>query len=125
MFALDVRREDGSTLREHLEAVEKQTGKTPERLAVEPIPQEYLWHWNQWVSLASGRTQTGMGPAPLSWLDMEAWSRLMCVKLSPLDVTIIRTIDTAWFVAQATERERQSKVAEAKKSNPEGRTRRR
>lgn len=46
----------------------------------------------------------------MSWLDIEAWSRLFSVKLTPYDVTIIRVIDTAWFMAQATERDRQGKA---------------
>jgi hypothetical protein len=118
-------RSDGSTLRSHLEAVERQTGKTPERLMVEPIPVEYGWHWHTWISLHSGRSYGAMGATPLTWLDIDAWARMMRVRLTELDLLVIRVIDSSWFVAQAAERDRQDKVRdkEAAKAAPPRRQR--
>lgn len=103
-------RADGASLRDHLEIVEQQTGKTPDRLLVEAIPVEYSWHWQTWVSLHSGRTYGSMGAVPLTWLDIDAWSRMMGVRLTQLDLLIVRIIDSVWFSTQANERERQEKA---------------
>ena len=98
------------TLRDHLSAVERQTGRPPERLLVEPIPQEYIWHFNTWIELSAGRTQTGYGPSPFTWLDIHAYSSVTGVRFNRRDLTLLRIIDAAYFTAQAEEKERQDKA---------------
>ena len=38
-----------------------------------PEPIEYVWDW--WEELSAGRAEGFSGPAPLSWLDIDAWAR--------------------------------------------------
>lgn len=81
-FRLDVRRPDGSTERDHLEAAQRQIDNIPNwkgnREAVPPSPPfptqlAYLWRW--FVELSMGIASNGMGPAVVTWEALDAWSR--------------------------------------------------
>lgn len=77
--------ENGKTRREHLEAVEKVSGKTPAPLNVS-IPEDaiYLWNWFcQIVDLGGGIN--------LSTLDQ--WSRLFNIKPLESEILILRDLE--------------------------------
>lgn len=100
-FRLDVRRDDGQSLRAHLEAAERSTGRTPERLKVEPIPAWATWYVSAWSELASGRSYGAMGITPLTWVDIAAWRATMAVPTDHRDIRIIRYIDSVWTTVHA------------------------
>lgn len=119
MFVLGQPDENGVPLRKHLEQVEAQTGVTPRRLQLPEFPSVYLWHWHTYIEISQGRSQNGWGPTPLSWLDLHAWSTLSGVRLSSMDLQILRALDD---VQLEVHREHQDKMTErrAKKSSGGG-----
>lgn len=89
---------DGSTIREHLEAVERQTGIRPAKLDGPPIPTgaEYLWNW--FITLNTTRGNTGFGPAQFTFAEMAAWAALTGNRPEPWEVMILKALDAAWMV---------------------------
>lgn len=86
---------DGSSLRSHLESIERQTGRKPKQLAEIPeMPADvgYLWAW--FLELDGGRGGNGFGLNPLSYSEIQAWATLMRVKLVPWEVEAIKRIDS-------------------------------
>lgn len=70
-----------------------------------PEDAEYLW---QWFCRLSGRRQSGMGPAPISWPQMEAFFRCQGVTPDDWEMRALELLDNAWLAAmseQATARE--------------------
>lgn len=108
---------DGTTLRDHIEQVCKQTGKTPEELGLvedeaddaPEVPEggEYLWIWFQ--ELSAGRGNNGFGPTAISWADIEAWARLTAIELTPCETLTLRSMDAAFLSAHAAEAEKRNK----------------
>jgi hypothetical protein len=45
--------------------------------------------------MSRARGSTGFGPAPLSWADIEAWSRVTGTPVDPWEARAIRAIDDA------------------------------
>jgi hypothetical protein len=78
--------------------VAAQTGVAPPELEVPPCPAE-LAHVVAWYyELAGGRATGGFGVSGLPYAEIDAWSRLMQVALTPFEVHVLRRIDQA-FVA--------------------------
>jgi hypothetical protein len=92
---------DGSRLRDHLESVERQTGKRPAQLDGPDLPDQgaHLWGW--FADLSRGRQMGGMGPSRLTYADMQAWIALMGVAVEPWEIRALLRIDSAWLVCQA------------------------
>lgn len=91
---------DRSTLREQYENHWKQTGEKPDALDFEPCPEElkYLWRW--FVELNQGRGNSGFGPCALSYLEIEAWSRLNRVVLMPHELKALKQLDVVYLNSQ-------------------------
>lgn len=61
-----------------------------------PSATAYLWSW--FHELSSQR-QSGMnGPLPLTYQEIEAWSKLSRIRLAPWEVSVLRRLDAAWMV---------------------------
>lgn len=98
-------RQDGSTLRDHLEVAETATG---ERLIEDPeIPAagEHLWNW--FWELHSGRGG-GFGPSPLSYQELAAWARLTGSEPGPWEVRALRKMDNACLAALAANQKKKA-----------------
>jgi len=80
--------------------VRKQTGRTPPELDGPACPElaRHLWEW--FGELHAARTHSGLGPNPISWPDLDAWSRLTGVRPSPSELYCLRALDAAWFAVQ-------------------------
>ena len=96
-FRLDTRNEDGTTLREHLEAAEKASpGVTRGVLkrATMPPELEFLWLW--YLDLSTSRQYAGMSGSPLRLTHTEilAWATLHQIALEPWQLRAIRLIDS-------------------------------
>ena len=63
-FELNARQKDGSTLRENLESVYRQTGNMPKQLEPVEMPEclHYLWAW--FCELSGGRGYAEFGALP-------------------------------------------------------------
>ena len=112
-------RADGTTRRDHIEQLCKQTGKTPHELGLvedeaddtPEIPEDgvYLWSWFQ--ELSSGRGNNGFSPTAISWADIEAWARLTAIELTPYETLTLRSMDAAFLSTCAAEAEKRNKRA--------------
>ena len=65
------------------------------------IPEAAFDAWMLWIDLHNGRS-VGFGVSQLSWLDIDAWSRIRGHKLTFTELELIRAIDRAFVEAQAT-----------------------
>lgn len=79
----------------------RQTGRTPGALAGEaelPEDADYLWRW---FCRLSGRRQGGMGPASISFPQMESFFRLSGIRPDEWELAALELLDNAWLNAQA------------------------
>ena len=88
-------------LRDKLEQIERTMGKHPAALDHEPLPDAAADAWGLWCDITAGRTQNGMGVAPLSWVDLDAWARMRGHKPTFTELELIRTIDRAFVDVQS------------------------
>ncbi len=58
--------------------------------------------WAAFLALHRARSSSGFGPNPISWAEIEAYSRLNWLFLDPWEVDTIRSLDEAYmeFVAE-------------------------
>jgi hypothetical protein len=87
----------GGTLKENLESIWDQTGVKPEELKdVEfPVAARCAWEW--FLELHKSRGMGAMGPSPLTYSDILAWSTLTGHKPTPFDVSCITSLDHLWI----------------------------
>lgn len=83
--------------REHLEQVEKQTGKTPKELSGPKFPHLISHVWFAFLSIGQSRTMGFSGPNPISMLDVKAWVELTNTPLSSRDIEAIRMLDLIYM----------------------------
>ena len=76
-FTLGQRQSDGATLRQHL---------------------DYLWQL--FLQLSRTRGNTGYGLLPLSLVEIEAWTRLMCCPILPWELQAMLLLDSAYMASQ-------------------------
>jgi hypothetical protein len=93
--------EGGGTVRDQLEAVKRMTGRAPAELIGPELPDHlaYLMAW--FDEIDAGRGSSGMGPAPLSSLEIRSWAELAGVRLEPWEHRALRVLDNAYLVAMA------------------------
>lgn len=76
------------------------TGERPPELRTPECPAAvaYLLQW--FAELSRGRP-VGMGLAPLSWCEIDAWSRLTGTRLQHWELRALLALDGAWLRAAA------------------------
>ena len=90
---------DGCTLREHLESLAKQRARSglppPEELTDAECPEaaEYLWRW--FLEISRRRSAGGFSVNPISYAEVEAWSRLTHTRPSSMEVEWMLDLDDA------------------------------
>jgi hypothetical protein len=101
---------DGSTERDMLLSVERQTGKTPAALEDLPLPAdaEHIWHW--FLALHAGRSSNGFGPNPISWSDISAWISITQTIVRPSEIAAIMMVDRLWLEQRAADIEASRKA---------------
>lgn len=95
---------DGVSVREHLEAVERQTGITPKALRGPDCPFEFDRVFLLWSEIHAGRSSNGMGLTPLTWVDIAAWRDLTGELVTPDEIRVIRKVDGWWLDIMTAER---------------------
>ena len=98
-FELSKPDQNGVTVREHLEVVERQTKKRPKELEGPDFPYELAHIWSAFLYLCSGRSSGFNGPEGLSFSEIKAWSELTATPVSPSDVEIIKKLDSVYLRA--------------------------
>lgn len=94
----------GATIRQHLHAAWRSTGRRPADLDTPAAPESlhYLMTW--FDQLAGGRAEGLNGPQPITWPDMQAWAQLLQIPLQPWQAGVLRQLDSLWRHAWATGR---------------------
>ena len=58
----------------------------------------YLTHvWDWFWQIHKGRTYGMSGPNPLTWTDIESWRNILDIQINPLEVELIKEIDSAYL----------------------------
>lgn len=100
VFKLSQKQSDGKTLREHLQAVERSTGRRPPELEVPTLPQSCAGLWPIFIELHNRRAQ-GFGSAAIDEARLLHWQQLHATRLSPWEIEAIFTLDNAWLASEA------------------------
>lgn len=95
-------RRDGSTLREHLQALYRNTRQTPPELLPPPLPAAAGGLLDTWNTITKSRTGNGFGPSPLTWQDIHAWQSVSGMQLTPWEAETFLDLDRAVLAAQAS-----------------------
>ena len=96
-FELNARQKDGSTLRENLESVYRQTGNMPKQLEPVEMPDclHYLWSW--FCELSGGRGYAEFGALPLTYSEIKAWAELTKTEPTAWEIEALKRIDRAYL----------------------------
>ena len=89
--------QDGATKLEHLEQVERQTGRTPQELEGPDFPFSTEYLWSAFLSLSVSRTMGLNGPNPITYEEIRAWKELTHTPLSSRDVEAIKRLDLVYL----------------------------
>lgn len=75
-------------------------GQVDDRLAPLPIPDEVRGLYEAFFSLSAAR-RSGFGPGALTFTDIESWSRLTGVALTPWELETLIVMDAAALATAA------------------------
>lgn len=90
--------EEGGTVLEHLQAIERQTGVTPQVLADAPhLPAGCEDVWRIFNELHACRGNNGFGPQRITYADIDAFQRVSGVVLQPWELAAVRKADAAYL----------------------------
>lgn len=81
----------------------RQTGIRPPELEGPDLPLEGERLWGWFLELAGRRGVGAMGPAPLTYPDLDAWARLTRREPAPWEIWLLGRLDDTWL-ASVTER---------------------
>lgn len=84
-------------LRHHLESIEKQTGITPELLKAAPFPETLEYLWRDFIELNNARTSNGYTLNPISFIEIDAWNRLMNKRVTAQEISILKQLDAVFM----------------------------
>lgn len=94
------RQSNGMTLREAAEQVWKQSEIMPASLADLPeLPALGARVWSAFMTLNRRRQSGGLGINPLTFAEIEAWTRLTAAELLPWEVRALTAIDDEFMRA--------------------------
>ena len=69
-------------------------------------PEGYLYLWDWFCELDAARAGNGFGSNPITFVDLEAWSRLTGRRFRPWEVDVIRSLDMAVMTMRAKRAEK-------------------
>ncbi len=105
--------DDGLTLEQHLTSYWKQSGVLPPQLDIPPIPYELKYIWDWWCDLHKTRP-VGMDEGHITYTEIENWSTLLKISVTPFEVRCIMALDSAYIRFRIEQQERKSKDSAAK-----------
>lgn len=88
---------NGVTEREHLEQIEKATGRRPDFLDGPEIPTLAEPVWDYFRQMHGRRTYGMEGPHPLTYESILAWCNLYAIRLSWWEMEAVESLDTTWL----------------------------
>ncbi len=93
IFKLSRPGEDGVPYRDKLLHHEQSTGKHPAELDGPDIPPALYHVWAWFLELDEARTSNGMGPNPITFSEIQAWSTLTGNKPRPHEIKMLKRLD--------------------------------
>ena len=96
-FKLSKTDQEGVTEREHLQEVERQTGKTPQALIGPQFPTLVSHIWSAFISLSNGRSMGFSGPNPIGYEQIKAWKELTETPLKAWEIEAIKRLDVVYL----------------------------
>jgi len=89
--------QDGATKLDHLEQVERQTGRTPQELEGPDFPFSVEYLWSAFLSLSNSRSIGFSGPNPITYEEIKAWKELTHTPLSARDIEAVKRLDLVYM----------------------------
>lgn len=111
-FFLNMKKEDGTNEADNLvravenlqgrkgAAVEAKRAEFEARLYLPDFPEEYTFAWSSFFDLNNCRGSNGFGVNPISFSEIEAYTRLTGKVLLPYEINAINIIDSCFLKAQ-------------------------
>ena len=97
-FKLNKTDKDGISQREHLEQVQKQTGRSIEELESPTQFPSLLSHvWSAFCALSNTRTVGFSGPNAISYYEIKAWIDLTETPIKSWEVEAIKRLDSVYL----------------------------
>lgn len=97
-FGLNKPDKEGITEREHLEQVERQTGRKLEALeSPTEFPRCIAHVWSAFVALNSDRSEGFNGPNPISYQQIKAWKELTETPVTAWEIAAIKRVDVVYM----------------------------
>lgn len=96
----------GGTKREHLERIEKQTGKQQIPELTIPIEGEHIWNW--FWELSARRSQ-GFGLSLISYTEIRAWLEVRRPLIHDWEIEILTNMDQAFLKACQPQKKEKNK----------------
>jgi hypothetical protein len=96
-FKLSIPDKDGVTERQHLQEVERQSGRAPMALQGPDFPELLEYVWTAFLLLNSTRGQGFSGPLPISYQEIDAWQRITNNTLLPWEIEAIKRLDAVYL----------------------------
>ena len=96
----------GSSLRDQLESVKRQTGITPkELLDIVELPEAYRYCWEDYQRLSATRP-SGFGVSPISYTEMLSYFTLMRQDPENWEIQVIKAFDACALSEYAKQQEK-------------------
>lgn len=90
-------------------AVEKAIGRKPKELEdLIELPKEFSKVWEDFLNLSNSRS-SGLGISPISYAEIDAYSRLLGIDLEPWEVQVIKLFDRVTLSEVNKQQEKKSK----------------
>jgi hypothetical protein len=88
----------GAAVSDHLASVARQLGKPIQAIAAAPpeLPLGARHIWRAFLELHRTRSG-GFGPGPITYAEIDAWQRTMCLRLLPWEIFALRRVDDAFL----------------------------
>jgi hypothetical protein len=96
-FSVSKPDKSGTSEREHLEQVERQTGHRPKALDGPDFPLLMSHVWSAFIALSNGRSMGFSGPNPLSYQEIKTWKELTETPLSAWEVEAVKRVDVVFM----------------------------
>lgn len=93
---MNVRQPDGTTVRQNLEAVARNTGKRPAALDGPALPDAARHVWDWYCDLSAAR-QSGFSTNPISYHEMAAYFALRRERPAQWELIVLRRLDNLFL----------------------------
>lgn len=95
-------KEDGRTVREHLQAAYERSGIMPDALAAAcDVPEGLETLWADFMAMHGSRGSSGFGPMRIGFAEIDAYQRVHGIRFQPWELDAIRRADNAYLVHYA------------------------